>query len=79
MNKCSHDWKAISKHSEFGTVYQDECCNCGCIGVLANEPDANGFYAIVAQPMAQVIDLNEFRKRKELESGKLNTFGDTGF
>jgi hypothetical protein len=68
MNKwktCNHNWKAVAVYSVYGTVYQDECTECGCIGVLAEEPDEHGFYKIVAQPMADVIDLNEYRKRKE--------------
>ena len=62
---CSHKWESLPKYSEFGTVYQDECSLCGCIGILASEPNEAGFYGIVALPMAGVIDLNEFRKRRE--------------
>jgi hypothetical protein len=63
---CSHKWVAVPYTSSYGTVHQDECAECGCIGVLATNPDEEGFYKIVAQPIADVIDLNEFRKRKEL-------------
>lgn len=62
---CEHKWESVAKYSEFGTVFQDECAHCGCIGVLADKPDENGFIQIVAQPMADVIDFMEFKRRKE--------------
>lgn len=64
---CSHKWTPVEKLSEFGIVYQDECEHCGCIGVLAEKPDEKGVYQIVAQPMADVISLCEYRKRREFE------------
>ena len=70
MNGCKHEWESVKKVSNYGTVHQDECVNCGCIGVLSNEPNEAGYFEIVALPMAKVIDLNEFRKRKGLENGK---------
>ena len=62
---CPHNFQPVAKFSEFGLVHQDECTECGCIGVLADKPDENGFYQIVAQPMAEVIDFMEFKRRKE--------------
>lgn len=62
---CNHKWEAVPKYSEFGLVHQDECTECGCIGVLADKPDDSGLYQIVAQPMAEVIDFMEYKRRKE--------------
>lgn len=67
---CQHNWISVPHHSVYGVVHQDECSECGCIGVISNQPDESGFYQIVAQPMADVIDLNEFRKRKEVKDGE---------
>ena len=64
---CQHNWVAVPKYSEFGLVHQDECTECGCIGVLADKPDEHGMYQIVAQPMAEVISLCEYRKRRQEE------------
>ncbi len=62
---CNHTFAPVEKVSGFGTVFQDECTECGCIGVLADKPDEQGLYRIVAQPMAEVIDFMEFKRRKE--------------
>lgn len=62
---CNHQFVPVEVNSMFGTVFQDECTECGCIGVLADKPNEEGFYPIVAQPMAEVIDLMEYKRRKE--------------
>ena len=62
---CQHNWVSVPVVSMYGTVHQDECTECGCLGVLADKPDENGFYQIVAQPMAEVIDFMAYKKRKE--------------
>ena len=62
---CNHIFAPVEKISDFGVVYQDECTECGCIGVLADKPNEQGLYQIVAQPMAEVIDFMEFKRRKE--------------
>lgn len=62
---CKHKWHPNPKISEYGTVYQDECSECGAIGVMADKPDANGFWPIVAQPMADVVDFLAYKRRKE--------------
>lgn len=67
---CKHNWQAVAKHSEFGTVFQDECTNCGCVGILADKPNEQGIWEIVAQPMAEVIDFQAFKQRKGVSNGK---------
>lgn len=67
---CNHQWQPIAKISEYGTVFQDECSECGCIGVLADKPDENGIWHIVAQPMAEVIDFMAYKRRKEEEANE---------
>jgi hypothetical protein len=67
---CKHKWIQVPKHSMYGVVHQDECEHCGSIGVLSEKPDENGFYQIIPQPFAEVIDLNEYReKRKAVANG----------
>lgn len=82
---CQHNWVAVSKYSMFGLVHQDECTECGCIGVLADKPDENGLYQIIAQPMAEVISLCDYRRRREEERAieeaallNLENFGTEG-
>lgn len=36
---CNHIFAPVEKLSDFGIVYQDECTECGCIGVLADKPN----------------------------------------
>jgi len=68
---CEHKFVAVKQeHFDDCFAWRDECTKCGCIGTLATKPNANGFYEIVAQPMATVLDFNEFKKRKEQQDGK---------
>lgn len=75
---CTHRWKPKAKVSGFGVVFQDECTKCGSIGVMADKPDDHGYYAIVPQPWATIIDFNEFKKRKEAQHVKENSISREG-
>jgi hypothetical protein len=65
---CNHEWVSILSFSAYGKVYRSECVKCGCVGELSSKPDEKGLYQIVARPLANVVDLNEFRKRKEIKN-----------
>lgn len=65
---CNHKWKDVVDSNEF--FVRDECEHCGSIGQITNEPDGEGYYKIVAKPWADVIDINEYRKRKEANEPK---------
>lgn len=41
---CNHIFATVAKVSDFGVIYQDECTECGCIGVLADKPNEQGLY-----------------------------------
>ena len=70
---CKHEFEPVPRHSEFGVVYEDECIHCGSIGVLSDVPDENGMFYLVAQPQAEIFDLDAYRARKASSNGETGT------
>lgn len=63
MKDCTHS--KIKMVSVGNGMCQDECESCGCLMVPDWNATKNGITPFKAKPMAKVISLADFRKRKE--------------